>query len=108
MTKEHVIEILRKSRELYFFYPSKSWNEYYRNLRWYTIWLTYELERRIYKSSGNPIDQIKEIRNKLEEIMVESEHRITYSFGSYMVNALENILEILIDENGGKDGHKHY
>mgnify|MGYP006866381827 FL=1 len=40
--------------------------------------------------------------------MVESEHRITYSFGSYMVNALENILEILIDENGGKDGHKNY
>ena len=41
-------------------------------------------------------------------MMVESEHRITHTFGSYMVNALGDILEILIDENGGKDGHKNY
>lgn len=102
MTKDRAIALLGRYRQEETVVPSKrlfGWNGSYEfNYNVYARYLVTDLQKRIRESDDDPIEVVRRVYHTLDDILCESESRITWAFASTMENIAGDILRFLRSE----------
>ena len=96
-TKEEAIFAIQKARREHLFSPNKNWPDgYNRRLRKYEQFMSYELVRMIQRSDKDPLRLIFELTYKMDDMMTESESRLTWAHCCFVMKATSNIIDMII------------